>query len=89
MTSKIVQRVESLAAHVSALRTRHRKLDRQILEEQHRPAPDYGKLRWLKARRLVLRDQVARYEGLMSSLKPLAGHSLARKGAAAYQEGAA
>ncbi len=83
MKSTIIDRTASLSAHVKALRTRHRLLDGRIEEEQRRPAPDHAKLRWLKARRLVIRDQLARYEGILRTLKPLAGHALAREGASA------
>jgi len=83
MKSTIIERTASLSAHVKALRTRHRKLDSEITEEQRRPAPDHAKLRWLKARRLVIRDQLARYEGILRTLKPMAGHALARRGVTA------
>ena len=76
MKTSIVQRVNSLSAHVSALKKRHRKLDGEITVEQRRAAPDHMKLRWLKARRLVIRDQMTRYEDMLRQLKPLAGHRL-------------
>ena len=83
MKSTIIERTASLSAHVKALKSRHRKLDGEIMEEQRRPAPDHVKLRWLKARRLVIRDQLARYEGILRTLKPMAGHALARGGMSA------
>lgn len=80
MPGKLTQRVASLASHVSSLRTRHRKLDSEIGEEHSRPAPDDLKLRWLKTRRLMLRDQLQHYEKTLKSLKSLAGHAMAREG---------
>ncbi len=83
MKSTIINRTASLTAHLKALKARHRTLDGEITQEQRRPAPDHAKLRWLKARRLVIRDQLARYEGVLRTLKPMAGHALARSGVSA------
>ncbi|MEQ9693213.1 YdcH family protein [Shimia sp. SDUM112013] len=80
MSNRLLQRAASLSSHVTSLRKRHRKLDSEIMQEHTRPAPDHAKLRWLKARRLVLRDQLRHYESLLKNVKPLAGHALARKG---------
>ena len=79
MKSSIIERTASLSSHVKALRTRHRKLDSEVTEEQRRPAPDHARLRWLKARRLVIRDQLARYEDVLRTLKPMAGHAMASR----------
>ena len=83
MKSSIIERTASLSAHIKALRTRHRKLDGEITEEQRRPAPDHAKLRWLKARRLLIRDQLARHEEILRTLKPFAGHAMAKRGVSA------
>lgn len=78
MTEKTLSRMASLSARIDALYHRKRQLDDKIAAEQARPAPDTLRLRQLKARKLFLRDQMARYEGVIRTLKPLAGHVAAR-----------
>lgn len=81
MKYDIVSRAKSISARVSALKRRKSQLEDKISAEQARPAPDHLRLRRLKSRKLVIKDQVARYDSLLRSLKPLAGHVAARKGA--------
>lgn len=80
MSSRLLKRATTLSTHVASLKTRHRKIDSEITQEHTHAAPDQTKLRWLKTRRLMLRDQMKHYEAILKDLKPLAGHALARKG---------
>lgn len=60
---------ESTQARLAALRLRHRSVDRDIEAEQKRPAPDLGTLQGLKRVKLRLKDEIARYEGLVRTLE--------------------
>ncbi len=80
MKQTVLDRVASLSARVTALQSRKARLEGEIAAEETRPAPDTLRLRQLKARKLQIRDQLAHYEGVMRTLKPLAGHVAARQG---------
>lgn len=58
----------SLEARIDALRNRHAKLDAQIRDEQTRPLPNMARLRGLKGRKLVLKDEMAYYDGVLRTL---------------------
>ncbi|SDI07080.1 YdcH family protein [Lutimaribacter saemankumensis] len=79
MKTKVLERVASVSARVNALKNRKSKLEGEIAAEEGRPAPDTLRLRHLKARKLLIRDQLARYEGVLRTLRPLAGHVAARQ----------
>lgn len=58
----------AIAARVVALRTRHREIDDQVAQEQKRTWRDAALLQKLKRRRLRLKDELGRYEGLLRTL---------------------
>ncbi|MCM2561052.1 DUF465 domain-containing protein [Lutimaribacter sp. EGI FJ00015] len=80
MKHSVLDRVASISARVAALNRRKADLEEEIAAEELRPAPDGLRLRQLKARKLRIRDQLARYDGVLRTLKPLAGHAAARRG---------
>lgn len=45
-------------AHVAALEAKHARLEREILDETHRPAPDQGLIASLKKRKLQLKEEI-------------------------------
>lgn len=45
--------------HLSALETKHHVLDRQIIAESHRPAPDAHVLADLKKQKLRVKEAIA------------------------------
>lgn len=57
-----------LAARIAAVRQRHRQVDESVRSEQIRPMPDASALQSLKRRRLQLKDELQRYEGLVRTL---------------------
>ena len=57
-----------LAGRIEALRQRHRSLDNRVTAEHQRPRPDSAVLQGLKRKRLRLRDELARYEGLLRTI---------------------
>ena len=48
-----------LNSHLSALETKHNVLDRQIIAETHRPAPDSRILATLKKQKLRVKEAIA------------------------------
>lgn len=65
----------SLSARITALRQRHSELDSRIGRELSRPAPDSATLGRLKRHKLMIKDEMARYEGLLRALgHRIAGH---------------
>lgn len=58
----------AIAARVVALRTRHREIDDQVAQEQKLTWRDAALLQRLKRRRLRLKDELSRYEGLLRTL---------------------
>ena len=79
MKQDVIRRTASVSARIAALKARKDRLDSEIDDEHARPAPDQLHLRRLKARRLAIRDEMTRYNGLLRTLKPLAGHATARR----------
>ncbi|SMX36692.1 YdcH family protein [Maliponia aquimaris] len=61
----------SVQARIAALRTRHADLEAQIDNEHGRPLPSAGRLRALKARKLMLKDEMAYYDGVLRTLANL------------------
>lgn len=57
------------SAYLSSLKSRHAALDRAIVEEERRPAPDDLALKAMKRRKLRLKDTV---NGLSRDLRPQA-----------------
>lgn len=47
------------SSHVSALQTKHAKIDAQIREEEHRPAPDTATIQALKKKKLRVKEEMA------------------------------
>ena len=58
----------ALSNRLLAIRRRHRALDARVGREQRRPSPDASLLQKLKRERLRLKDELARMEGLLSTL---------------------
>lgn len=58
----------SLRNRVKALRMRHGELQERIDSELNRPAPDSAILGRLKRRKLLIKDELQRYDGVLSSL---------------------
>jgi len=65
-----VSRLEplSIRARIYNLRQRHRNVKAKIAEELKRPAPCSMALQRLKRKRLVIKDEIARYDGLLRTL---------------------
>lgn len=61
----------SLEARVQALRNRHAALEQDIKSEQRRPLPSMSRLRALKSRKLMLKDEMTYYSGLMDTLSSM------------------
>lgn len=59
---------DALAARITALKARHFELEAKLVREQARPAPDSVQLGRLKRRKLLIKDELARYEGVLRSL---------------------
>ena len=58
----------SLEARISALRNRHAELEAHIAQEQTRPLPSMTRLRTLKTRKLMLKDEMSYYDGVLQTL---------------------
>ena len=58
----------ALSTRIAAVRARHRDLDAQVDREQKSPWPDVPLLKSLKRRRLRLKDEIKRCEGLLRTL---------------------
>ena len=50
----------SLQNHLSELERRHHALDREITQEQIRPAADEARMAELKRRKLLLKDEIVK-----------------------------
>ncbi|MFC3614946.1 DUF465 domain-containing protein [Lutimaribacter marinistellae] len=61
----------SLDVKLAALKARHLELKKKIGDELKRPAPCMESLQRLKRRRLRIKDEMARYEGLLRTLTAL------------------
>lgn len=65
-----------MIARLKALRARHGILEAKIDAERARPRPDGIRVQLLKKMRLKLRDEIARYERLVTrSRRPLSAQS--------------
>ena len=62
------KRTESLSARITALKDRHAELDERIHEEQSRPLPSVSRLRLLKRRKLMLKDEMSYYDGVLRTV---------------------
>lgn len=49
-------------AHVSALESKHHRLETQIDGELHRPSPDQSRLTSLKREKLRIKEEIARLQ---------------------------
>jgi hypothetical protein len=58
----------TILARIASLRTRHRQVDEEVSAEQKQTWRDGSMLRKLKRRRLRLKDEIKRYEGLLATL---------------------
>ncbi|WP_239807344.1 YdcH family protein [Croceicoccus hydrothermalis] len=47
------------STHVTALETKHAGLERQIRDEELRPAPDATRIKDLKRRKLRIKEEIA------------------------------
>lgn len=63
----------SVEARIAALRMRHADLEAQIDSEHSRPLPSAGRLRALKSRKLMLKDEMTYYDGVLRTLSSLDG----------------
>jgi hypothetical protein len=64
-----------ISSRIQAVQRRHRGLDERVAAEHRRPQPDTGVLQTLKREKLRLKDELARYEGLVRTLeRGRAGH---------------
>ncbi|AAV95503.1 YdcH family protein [Ruegeria pomeroyi] len=73
MTAKSRVRAFSLKLRMAVLKDRRAELKERILQELKRPAPCAQTLRMLKRRKLTLKDELARHEGLLRTLDAM-GH---------------
>lgn len=48
----------SLATHIETLQQKHFLLERMIMQESSRPAPDFMKINHLKKQKLVIKQEV-------------------------------
>lgn len=70
---------QTLKARIDALRMRHEALDMSIRDEQRRPLPETTRLRSLKARKLILKDELSYYEGVLATIgREISGDQMRR-----------
>lgn len=50
----------SLAAHISALESKHVHLEQLIRDQSHRPLPDFTVIQTLKKQKLVIKEELER-----------------------------
>lgn len=62
-------RMHSLVARIDSLRDRHKALETQIEDEQKLSSPNWMRLRLLKTRKLILKDELSYYQGVLDALK--------------------
>ena len=68
MTIQTTIKDAGLSARIDAVQRRHRRLDERVAAEHRRPQPDMSVLQSLKREKLRLKDELARYEGLLRTL---------------------
>lgn len=78
--TKMTNANASLQARMTAIRGRHTKLEQEIEDEQRRPLPSMTRLRALKKRKLMLKDEMTYYDGVTQTLSSM--HRGTPKGAA-------
>lgn len=66
--TKTTAQTGTLEARIEALRSRHAELDTHIRAEQLRPLPSVSRLRLLKRRKLMLKDEMTYYDGVLRTL---------------------
>ncbi len=71
MNAKGRVRAFSLKLRMAVLKERRAELKQRILTELKRPAPCAQTLRMLKRRKLTLKDELARHEGLLRTLEAM------------------
>ena len=59
----------SIGVRLVALRRRHQVVKAKIAEELRRPMPCSFMLQRLKRQRLAIKDQIARFDGLLRALR--------------------
>lgn len=75
MTKMMKPQTGSIEARVKALETRHARLEQEIQTEQRRPLPSMSRLRALKSRKLMLKDEMAYYGGVLQTLASMDGRN--------------
>ena len=55
----------SVVSHVNHLQEKHAELENQIVEESHRPMPDFAAITKLKKQKLLLKEEITRFSSLM------------------------
>ncbi len=68
MTLQTAIETPPMTSRIDALRRRHRRLDDRVAAEHRRPQPDMTVLQRLKREKLRLKEELARYEGLLRTL---------------------
>lgn len=58
----------SIAARIASLRSRHREVDDQVAEAQKRSWSDSTIIKKLKRKKLRLKDEIRRHEGVLLTL---------------------
>ena len=61
----------SISARIEALKARHAALDERIREEQNRPLPSVSRLRMLKRNKLILKDEMTYYDGVLRTVSAM------------------
>jgi hypothetical protein len=55
----------SVVSHVNHLQEKHAELENQINEESHRPMPDFPVITKLKKQKLLLKEEITRFNNLL------------------------
>lgn len=69
MGTQARSRVQSLNARIDSLRDRHRALEEQVKSEEKTASPNWMRLRLLKTRKLILKDELSYYQGVLDTLQ--------------------
>lgn len=81
MPNTLFPRIAVVLTHMKTLRKRQTQLDGEIAVEQNRLDSNYQHLHWLKVRRLMVADQIQRYDAILQKLKEALLNSGAGKAA--------
>ncbi|MDW4497151.1 YdcH family protein [Sulfitobacter sp. D35] len=68
MTSRARIKPFSVETRLAKLRARHQELKARINQERQRPAPCSISLQTLKRKRLIIKDEIARFDGLLRTI---------------------